>query len=955
MNSEQKTLPQNLRTAAPPSVGNLKRSAGILAGLLLVYAVAISWHSWTGQMARSINELTTVATLEARAIDSYFSHLEIELKGLGEDLAGKDERIDLEQAYVRVKRFKELHPELVNVTLIQADGEVLLTARNPPSTMRVSLAKESSFINFIEELKQGKPSGIGQPLVGVVSKVVIVPVRHIIKDRQGNLRYIVSANLPHEHLRSFWMDAPITGTAAIGLMRDNGFLLSRYPVPANQSLDQIYGKPRTGALINYLQQQGFPAQGHVQGPSSLDGPDFLTAFQRLPNSGVTLFIAMPMSEIRGLWLKAVSGTYLALLFLLLGGFAAYRYSLRRQYAENLAQHRLEETRRESDQRFHAVLDSIASQVAVLDRDGVIVAVNEAWRRFALENSAQPGNPPENTQVGSNYLDICQASRGPSAEGALDARSGILAVLEDRLPIFSLEYPCHSPAEQRWFTLSVTPLVMESRGAVIVHTDITERKQFELALASAQEQLQSVFSAMGEGFVLQGRNGEVIDANPAAEEILGLTREEILGRVSADPRWHAVFEDGTPFPGDQHPVMVTLRTGRPLRNQVMGIHAPEGGLRWISINSTPIFAKGSDTPDAAFATFIDITARRQALAALHENEERFHQAFAQSPIGMLLCQLDGHVFKANAAFCRMSGYADDEIIGHRLGDLAPRASGADEEIALFAKIACGVIDDFSVQQEQVHKDGHVYVVQSTVSLVRSNTNAPLYCLAHVEDLTERQRHQLEALTKRSLSAQEEERTRLSRELHDDVGQSLTALKLMLRRVQQNCSHGLATECLRQANEATEHLMSDVRAIAYRLRPSQLDDLGLMSSLRWHLDKVARPAGLEVALSGNLGDERLPEALELCCFRVAQEALTNVLKHARASKLEVNLNRVGTKVVLTLRDDGIGFDVTRHYLVPDNSRSLGLIGMRERVAALGGRLEVDSAPGRGTEIRAAFPLP
>jgi PAS domain S-box-containing protein len=387
---------------------------------------------------------------------------------------------------------------------------------------------------------------------------------------------------------------------------------------------------------------------------------------------------------------------------------------------------------------------------------------------------------------------------------------------------------------------------------------------------------------------------------------------------------------------------------------MGIHAPERGLRWISINSTPIFSKDGDTPDAAIATFIDITARHEALAALHENEERFRQAFAQSPIGMLLCQLDGHVFKANAAFCRMSGYKDDEIIGHRLGDLAPDVSTADEEIALFARIACGEIGEFSVQQEQVHKDGHIYVVQSSVSLVRSSTHVPLYCLAHVEDLTERQRRQLEALAKQSLSVQEEERTRLSRELHDDVGQSLTALKLLLRRVQQNCSHGLATECLRQAREATEQVMGDVRAIAYRLRPAQLDELGLMSSLRWHLDKVARPAGLEVVLSGNLGNERLPEALELCCFRVVQEALTNVMKHARASKLEVGLNRRENMVVLTLRDNGIGFDVTRHYLEPDNLFSLGLIGMRERVAAMGGRLEVKSSLGRGTEISAVFPL-
>ena len=957
MNSVENTPQQNSRPveSVPPSVGTLKRSAGILACLLLAYAAAITWISWKDQISRSVNELATVTTLEAKAIDNYFTHLESDLKALGDELASKGERIDLERAYVLVKRFKELHPELINVSLIQADGALLLTANSPPGSTQASLAKEPSFISFIDELKQGQHVGIGQPLVGVISKAVIVPVRHAITDRHGTLRYIVSANLPHEHLRSFWMDAPITGKAAIGLMRDNGFLLSRYPVPANQAPEKIYGEPRTGALINHLRQEGFPARGTVQGPSSLDGPDFLTAFQRLPNSRITLFIAMPMAEIHRLWLKTISGTYLALLFLLFGGFIAYRYALRRQHAENRVQHRLEQTRRESDQRFHSILDSIASQVAVLDRDGVIVAVNDAWRRFSLENCAQPGNPPENTQVGSNYLDICLASQGPSTDGALEARNGILAVLENRLPAFGMEYPCHSPAEQRWFTLSVTPLAMESHGAVIVHTNITERKRSELALEAAREQLRNMFSAMSEGFVLQDKNGQVIDANPAAEEILGLTRDEILGRTSADANWRAVYEDGTPFPGEQHPSMVTLRTGRALRNQVMGIEAPARGLRWISINSTPIYAKDSATPDAAITTFVDITTRHQTLAALHENEERFRQAFAQSPIGMLLCQLDGHIFKANAAFCRMSGYAEDEIIGHRLGELAPHASTADEEIALYAKIASGEIADFSVQQEQVRKNGHVYVVQSAISLVRSVAGVPLYCLAHVEDLTERQRHQLEALGKQSLNVQEAERTRLSHELHDDIGQSLTALKLMLRRVQQNCSHGLATECLGQANEATERLMADVRAIAYRLRPSQLDDLGLMSSLRWHLDKVARPVGLEVDLSGNLGNQRLPADIELCCFRVVQEALTNVLKHARASQLDVCLNHVDTHLLLTIHDNGIGFDVTRHYLIPDNSRSLGLIGMRERVAAAGGRLEVKSSPGQGTEIRASFPMP
>jgi PAS domain S-box-containing protein len=950
MKSDQQALQQHSRVADPPAVGNLKRSAGILAGVLLVYAVAISWYSWTSQMARAINGLTTIAILEARAIDSYFEYLKIELKRLGDDLPGKDDRIDLEQAYLEIKRFKELHPELLDVTLLHANGDVLLTAKSPPGIALASLAREASFLDFIEELKQGNPSGIGQPLVGVVSKTMIVPVRYAIRDRRDELIYIVSANLPHEHLRSYWVDAPITSKAAIGLMRDNGFLLSRFPVPADQPLDQIYGKPITGALITHLQQHEFPERGHVQGPSSLDGPDFLTAFQRLPNSPVTLFVAMPMSEIHELWLKTVSGTYFALLlFLVLGGFAAYRYALRGQYAESLNQQRLEATRRESDQRFRAILEASPVPSAVIDTQDNITYLNAAF-------TATFGYSQEEIPTMEEWW--------PKAYPDPEYRQWVAAMRQSRLEVLQRTHASFEPLElrirtkagdERTVLTSTSSLDPQLDGSYLATLyDITERKQSELALASAQEQLRSMFSAMTEGFVLHDRNGKVIDANPAAEEILGLTRDEILGNAFHDEHRKPVLEDGSPFPADQHPALVTLKTGQSLRNQIMGVNLPVRGLRWISINSAPIFTKGGDTPDAAITTFIDITARNAALASLHENEERFRQAFAQSPIGMLLCQLDGHVFKANAAFCRMSGYADSEIIGHRLGDLAPHASTADEEVTLFARIACGTLDEFSIQQEQVHKDGHVYVVQNSVSLVRSSSNAPLYCLAHVEDLTEWQRRQLEALAKQSLRVQEEERTRLSRELHDDVGQSLTALKLMLRRIQQNCGHGLATDCLRQATETIERLMSDVRAIAYRLRPSQLDDLGLMSSLRWHLDTVARPAGLEVVLNDTLGNQRFPEALELCCFRVAQEALTNVLKHARATRLEVCLSRINMKLLLSLRDNGIGFDVTRHYLVPDNSPSLGLIGMRERVATLNGHLEVYSSPGHGTEIRATFPL-
>jgi len=141
---------------------------------------------------------------------------------------------------------------------------------------------------------------------------------------------------------------------------------------------------------------------------------------------------------------------------------------------------------ESQHLAQAVLDSMPFQIAVLDHDGIIIAVNEAWQQFALENSNVPGQVARNTQIGTSYLDICRASLGLFSDGAADAGTGILAVLEGRLPRFNLDYLCPSPSQSRWFTLFVTPMV--EHGVVVTHVDITARKVAEENLAQHRDAL-----------------------------------------------------------------------------------------------------------------------------------------------------------------------------------------------------------------------------------------------------------------------------------------------------------------------------------------------------------------------------------------------------------------------------------------------------------------------------------
>jgi signal transduction histidine kinase len=211
--------------------------------------------------------------------------------------------------------------------------------------------------------------------------------------------------------------------------------------------------------------------------------------------------------------------------------------------------------------------------------------------------------------------------------------------------------------------------------------------------------------------------------------------------------------------------------------------------------------------------------------------------------------------------------------------------------------------------------------------------------------------LRALSRRLLEVQEDERRSLARDLHDDIGQALTALKIQLESLARSDSALRAR--LEECVETTRHTLERVHQLSLSLRPLQLDDLGLVAALRSHLDRQARVGGLIPHFDAEGAGEAPPE-IETACFRIAQEAITNVLRHAQARNLWLRLFSADGRLALSLRDDGVGFDPEAARRRAAAGGSLGLVGMEERIAFAGGSLELRSAPGQGTVLLATFPL-
>jgi len=539
-------------------------------------------------------------------------------------------------------------------------------------------------------------------------------------------------------------------------------------------------------------------------------------------------------------------------------------------------------------------------------------------------------------------------------------------------------------------------------------DITDRKNFERALAESEARFAKVFQASPVALAISTIDeGRVLDANDCWLQIFGFTREEVIGRTNAELQL-------TVNPPREETVRQLREAGGTLRNLEVQARNKSGEVRDLIVSAVPVELNGVQT---WLSAQLDISARKCAEAErdrLLESEKKARAdaeaalervramesitdtALRNLGLDELLQELLTRVkIAVNADFASVSLIDQDRrelvprsIVGRSVPTMrdvrAPLGSGvagkvaqdgrprverdlaqvdlsqvrgastaailavARSMIAAPLKVASkiiGVVTAASGQPNQFDDE------TLKLLLMVADRVAPAIERANLIDTIRAGRARLKALSGRLLTAQEEERRRLAFELHDELGQVLTAVKINLQHFQQKTD---SAGTLREAIASVDQAMERIRGLALDLRPSMLDDLGLPAALRAYTDGFARDTGIEMHFSADAAIRLEPE-LETACFRIAQEALTNVLRHSRARHVSVELHVGAGGAELKISDDGEGFDVPSARERAVSGVSLGLLGMEERVSYFDGELQVRSTIGRGTQIVARFRSP
>jgi PAS domain S-box-containing protein len=487
-------------------------------------------------------------------------------------------------------------------------------------------------------------------------------------------------------------------------------------------------------------------------------------------------------------------------------------------------------------------------------------------------------------------------------------------------------------------------------------DITERKRAEEELRESEARLRAILDNSPGMVFLKNPEGRYLHVNRQFERTFHLTREQVEGKTD-----EAIFlpEQAAVYRAND---LMVFQAGVPLEFEEVAMH--DDGPHVSIVSKFPLYG-GDGKPYALCAITTDITERKRVEKELVRSEERYRSIFENAVEGIFQTTLDGKYVAVNPALARMYGYDSPEDMIATITDIASQLYVDPGRRDEFIRLMQAQEEVTGFEALVYRKDGSFIWISENVRTRRDQAGVLIGYEGTVEHTTERKLaeerlratlEEVRMLSGRLATVEEEERTRIARELHDELGVGLTCLKIDLSRLATIVGDGVSADAranlddkARSMVEQVDSTIAAVQRLVTQLRPALLDNLGLVAAIEWQCHDFQKRTGISCACVTSAADIAIEPGRATTLFRICQEALTNTARHAQATAVTIKLESKNESLQLVVADNGVG--------IPDrkvsDGRSLGLLGMKERAALFGGEVTIQGHPGKGTTVVACLP--
>jgi PAS domain S-box-containing protein len=621
-----------------------------------------------------------------------------------------------------------------------------------------------------------------------------------------------------------------------------------------------------------------------------------------------------------------------------------KYKVEQEYAEKIHN---EEALKKSETLLKKIMEHMPVGVWIVDHNGKIISGNRASQEFW--GGARYVDIEHYGEYKGWWVDTGKLIKPHEWGAARAVTKGEISLNEE------IEIECFD-GSHKFILNSAVPLINEEgnvTGAIVVNQDITELKQAERKRLDDALYARSLIEASLDPLVTISSDGKIMDVNKATESATGLSRERLIGSDFADyftepdmarKGYQEVFSKGF------------------VRDYPLAIRNVSGRVMEVLYNAS-LYRNESGEIKGIFATARDMTDHIKMEEAIHESETLYHQFFQNSAAGSFRTSYnpstgDARRIDCNEAHARMLGYdRREDALGFDIKDIF--FSDHEFEKYFHDLLEKKILKNYKLSLQR--KDGKRIEVLLNASARKYKDDLIMIegTMVDISELVDAEKNlkdineQLGLLTTELIMTEERERRKISIDLHDNIGQTLALTKIKLESLKQLASNDEFTIILDQIGDLVNQSIQQARSLMTELSPSILYELGFTQAIDWLSEQMETDYGLQIILNDDLKKRDIDEEVQVLLFRAVRELLLNVVKHAGANQAYITLQTEGKNIRITVKDKGIGFDISNIDETTKETRRFGLLSIKERIKHIGGLVEIRSGRGYGTCVTLVAP--